>query len=99
MIDFGIFSNKLFKAGIDYYTRNFSTFIKTNGKIRIVNMLNGSILFDDLDPSMITLAGQPFTNIASLQNILYSKGCVCEAPNAEPTPMKYFDLSFDETFE
>lgn len=98
-MNFESFSNQLFKVGFDYYQRTYSVLKKTNGFIRMINVMDGTVLFENLNPSDLTIDGAPVQNLEQLQNIVFNRSCFCDLENVTPEPFKYFDLSFDETFE
>lgn len=91
---FELFSKNLFKAGIDYHQRLYRVQLKRNGKYRLIHINTAEILYDDLDPASTLPA-----NLNALQEIVFNISCLCDAEDAEPEPFKYFDLSFDQTFE
>lgn len=98
-MNFETFSNKLFRIGFDYYQRTYSVLKKTNGLIRLNNVMNGEVLFENLNPSDIQIEGVPMVNLEQLQSVVFNRSCVCDLEDIVPTPFKYFDYSFDETFE
>lgn len=94
-----LFSNQLFKVGFDYYQRTYSVLKKTNGLIQMKNAMNGDVLFDNLNPSDLKIEGVPMQNLEQLQDVVFNRSCVCDLEDTIPSPFKYFDFSFDETFE
>lgn len=97
-MNFKIFSNTTFSVGIDIYSRTCYVLKKSNGKIKISNVLNGAVLFDNINPSDITINDEPMTKISKLQEIVYNRNCNCD--NEQPVgEKKIFDKTFDKTFE
>lgn len=97
-MNFKIVTNGRFTADIDFYKRTYYVLQKSNGLIKISNVLNGKILFDNLNPADITIDGIQMTRIDELQNVVYNKSCYCD-PNNEDEDYKIFDKTFDKTFE
>jgi hypothetical protein len=97
-MNFSIVSKQLFTAGINTYSRKYAVSYKKNGRLRIYNILNGDILFDDLQESEVNINGQPFTNAENLQKILFNKSCICDT-DVDNNNFRIFDGSFDLTFE
>lgn len=91
---FELFSKNYFKAGIDYHKRLYRVQLKRNGHYRLIHLQTAEILYDDLDPASTVPA-----DFNALQEIVFNISCLCDAPDGEPEPFKYFDLSFDNTFE
>lgn len=87
-----------FKVGVDYYKRTYQVYLRKNGKITVKNVLNGSYLLFGADPETIQINGQPMTDIADLQRLIYNQKCVCTIEN-DDVDWKIFDLTFDKTFE
>lgn len=89
-MNFEIFSNQWFKLGFEYFLRIYQVQKLKSGKFRLVNVLNGNVLFEALETTL---------TIDELQEIVFNRHCVCDLENELPNPFKYFDLSFDESFE
>jgi hypothetical protein len=89
-MNFKIVTNSRFTADIDFYKRTYYVLQKSNGLIKISNVLSGKILFDNLNPADITIDGILMTHIDELQNVVY---------NNEDEDFKIFDKTFDKTFE
>lgn len=87
-----------FKVGVDFHKRIYQVAKKNNGKLRVFSVIDGAILFDNLNPDEVLIDGVKMRNIDQLQNIIFNKSCACEN---EPDDMNYkiFDRTFDETFE
>lgn len=98
MKNFKIATNTRFTVDIDLYPRAYSVQKKRNGKIRITNVLDGSILFDNLRLDEILIDGNPIQNTQKLQDVVFNSSCYCDSEH-EDEDYKIFDDSFDQTFE
>ncbi|WP_374464161.1 hypothetical protein [Chryseobacterium sp.] len=98
MTNFKIITNTRFTANIDFYKRTYYVLKKSNGKVKISSVLNGSVLFDNLDPNEILIDGNPMMNIQELQDVVYNQSCYCDPENDDDN-YKIFDKTFDKTFE
>lgn len=97
MINFILVNNSRFTAGVDFYRRIYYVLQKSNGKIKISSVLNGSVLFDNLDPGEILINSSAMTNIKELQDVIYNSSCYCDPDSTDD--YKIFDKTFDKTFE
>ncbi|PIF44290.1 hypothetical protein CLU96_1231 [Chryseobacterium sp. 52] len=97
-MNFKIFSNKRFSTGIDFYRRVYKAISKRNGKIKLVNVLDSSVLYDNLIKNDITIDGAPLVSIDELQKVVYNTDCFCD-PNEDNENYRIFDNSFEKTFE
>lgn len=98
-MDFELISNNLFKVGeIDYYNRLFRVVPINPTTIKIVHVISGFVLVGALLISTITIGGLPLISLKQLQDILFNGECSCDSEGVNPD-FKYFDLSFDDTFE
>ena len=98
-MNFENYSNQWFKVDFDYYKRVFQVHTMSNGNLRFVNVLTGKTLFENIEFSQITINGNALENLNDLQEIIFNAHCECFLENKIPEPFKYFDLSFDESFE
>ena len=98
MKNFKIATNTRFTVDIDFYKRTYYVLQKSNGKIKISNVLNGSVLFDNLEPTEILIDGNPMISIKELQEVVYNQSCYCDPDNTDDD-YKIFDKTFDKTFE
>ena len=96
-MDFSIFSNIRFKAGIDLLHRLYGVRRLRDNKIEIKNIYSGFIAFN-LNFEDITIDGEPLINLDDLQAVVYNKECLCDISGDEDY-MGIFDNSFDKTFE
>lgn len=87
-----------FKVGVDIYKRIYQVAQKNNGKLRVYSVIDGAILFDNLNPNEVQIDGVKMRNIDQLQNIIFNKSCVCEN-EVDDMDHKIFDRTFDKTFE
>ena len=97
MMDFSIFSNIRFKAGIDLLHRIYEVRQLRDGKIEIKNIYSGFIAFN-LNFEDITIDGEPLINVDDLQAVVYNRECLCDI-SIDDEYMGIFDNSFDKTFE
>ena len=98
MNNFKIVTNTRFTVDVDLWKRTYRVLEKRNGKIKILSILDGSVLFDDLIPSEILIDGLIMQNINELQDVVFNRSCICD-PNKEDDDYNIFDDSFDKTFE
>lgn len=96
-MDFSIFSNIRFKAGIDLLHRLYEVRRLRDDKIEIKNIYSGFIAFN-LNFEDVTIDGEPLVNIDDLQAVVYNRECLCDISGDEDY-MGIFDNSFDKTFE
>lgn len=96
-MNFKIITNSKFAVDVDFYKRTYYVLQKSNGKIKISNVLNGKILFDNLNPADIKINGNPMIKIDELQSIVYNTSCYCDPDLTDD--YKIFDKTFDKTFE
>lgn len=99
-MDFKKLSKTKFRAGVDIFSRHYSVTMSRYGTLSIKDLLSSDRILTGLDPASVTLDGQPF-NLFDLQDILFNKACICDAPENPQIPLedKIFDLTFDKTFE
>lgn len=97
-MDFSIFSNTRFKAGIDLLHRSYEVKQLRSGLIEIRNMISGFIAFT-LNFDDITIDGNPLVKLDDLQAIVYNRECLCDISGDDDYYMGIFDNSFDKTFE
>lgn len=97
-MNFTIYTNTRFKAGVDIFNRLYYAILKANNKIKIINALDESILFDNLIPDQILIDGKKMQNIADLEVVIFNKHCVCPS-ELDDENMRIFDETFDKTFE
>ena len=97
-MNFEIVTNNRFKIGIDFYRRTYQVKEKSNGLLQIFNTLNGKVLIDNIDFSMVTINNMPAINMQALQEVIYNISCICD-PDLEDSDYEIFDESFDNTFE
>lgn len=97
-MNFETYTIQRFKVGVDYYKRTYQVYVSKSGKITVKNVLNGSYLLFAAAPETIQINGEPMTDIADLQKLVYNQKCVCTNEN-DDGDWKIFDLTFDNTFE
>ena len=98
-MNFTSFSQRYFKIGFDFHLRVFKVVEFPQGKITLVNVYNRNVIVDRVDISDITIDGNSFTTVNDLQDLAFNRSCLCSDIGDIPTPFKYFDLSFDNSFE
>lgn len=97
-MNFEIFTNTRFKVDVDVFSRIYRVVVKTNGKIKLVNALDGSILKDNVNPNEITINQNKMENISELEVVVFNKQCECDS-ELDDSNMRIFDETFDPTFE
>lgn len=108
-MDFKIVNTTTFRVGIDYHRRSFVVKQHRDGTLNI-HHVTGAVLYEHLHPAEVSIDGTPIPyavvdgriilNLAPLQDVLYSRACICDHSGGEdPQESKIFDLSFDPSFE
>lgn len=97
--NFEIFSSKRFKIGVDLHFRVYQIILKRNGKYKIRNIKNGSLLLNDILFSEMYIDGEPIQYISQIEDVILNKNCDCSDAPPEPEQPKIFDRTFDPTFE
>lgn len=97
-MNFEIVNVRMFKIGVDFYSRIFSVKQKRNGLLILKNVLNGNILMDNLNPEIVLIENQPMQNIQQLQAVILNQQCLCD-DDGGGDDFKIFDRTFDRTFE
>lgn len=97
-MNFEVFTNTRFKAGIDVFSRIYYVVEKSNKKLKLVNALDGSILMDNLNPNEVLIHGKPMQHITELEAVVFNKNCHCDS-DLDDSNMRIFDETFDPTFE
>lgn len=97
--NFSIVSGKRFKLGIDLYFRVYQIILKRNGRYKIRNIKDGSLLLDDVLFSEIYVDGSPIQYLDQIEDVILNSNCDCYDDPPEPEHRKIFDRTFDPTFE
>lgn len=97
-MNFEIYSNTRFNIGVDIFNRLYYAIQKSNGKIKLINALDGSILRDNINPNEITIAGRPMKHLSELEAVIFNKNCTCNE-SLDNDEKRIFDQTFDKTFE
>lgn len=97
-MNFEVYTNTRFRAGIDIFSRLYYPVKKSNGKIKIVSVIHGAILLDNIETESITISGRKMNNLEELESVLFNKNCVCDS-SLNDEEMRIFDETFDKTFE
>ena len=98
MKNFKIVTNKRFTVDANFYRRSYTILKKSSGLIKITNVNNGKVLFDNLNPDDIYIDDVLMTNTKQLQDIVFNSNCYCD-PDNEDNDYTIFDKTFDKTFE
>lgn len=97
--NFSIVSSKRFSIGVDLYFRTYQIILKRNGKYKIRNIKDGSVLLNDVLFSELYIDGVPIQYISQIEDIILNSNCDCFDDPPEPEHRKIFDRTFDRTFE
>ena len=98
-MNFEIVTIKRFKVNnLDFYYRIYAVIKKKNELLKITNIMNGDVLFDNLNPDDVLINNNPMRNLQELKDVIFNSKCNC-SDEKDDGELKIFDLTFDKTFE
>lgn len=94
--NFEVIDAKTFSINREVYPRSCFIHIKSDGNLSIINMINNSVIIDNISVFNILINNKEVSDLETLRRLIFNRICQCAEISKSNN---VFDQTFDETFE